>query len=267
MSESSKRKPVTADNYFAIIPEWVLYAEIGLPAKLTYAVLHRHANSDGTCFPSRATLARLLNISVRSVDRAIDELQEIKAVKVQRRVKEDQGYTSNLYMVITNNPNAGTDSQQTETNTPLATKTTLPSVSNVPTPSDKNDTLNKAITKQSQETDISPAIKIAEEEKFQQFWAIYPKRKDIGKARAALKRALKKADLADILAGAENYARMRQGKDPQYTKLPASWLNAQAWMDEPDLEFVERKPLTARQETVDLIRQAKMRLDIKELGS
>ena len=38
---------IIADNFFAIIPEWVLYADISPQAVRLYGVLRRYADRDG----------------------------------------------------------------------------------------------------------------------------------------------------------------------------------------------------------------------------
>lgn len=63
---------------------------------------------------------------------------------------------------------------------------------------------------------------------FDTFWAAYPRKADKKKARQAWTRAIRDADPKTIIAGAENYAADPNRVD-QYTKLPASWLNAGAW--------------------------------------
>lgn len=63
---------------------------------------------------------------------------------------------------------------------------------------------------------------------FDAFWAAYPRKADKKKARQAWTRAIRDADPETIIAGAENYAADPNRVD-QYTKLPASWLNAGAW--------------------------------------
>jgi len=63
---------------------------------------------------------------------------------------------------------------------------------------------------------------------FDAFWAAYPRKADKKKARQAWTRAIRDADPETIIAGAESYAADPNRVD-QYTKLPASWLNAGAW--------------------------------------
>lgn len=64
---------------------------------------------------------------------------------------------------------------------------------------------------------------------FEQFWEVYPRKVGKGAARKAYRHALKRASHAEILAGAKRYK-----PDPQFTRHPTTWLNADCWLDEPD---------------------------------
>lgn len=76
---------VTIDGYFAILPEWVIDADISDRAVRLYAVLRRFAGGDLKARPSRRKLAARLRTSLSSVDRALSELQVIGAVTVRHR--------------------------------------------------------------------------------------------------------------------------------------------------------------------------------------
>jgi len=102
-------KSINADNYFCIIPEWVLYAPISSNAVRLYGTLQRYADKDsGQCHPSRKTLADKCNLSLSSLDRALIELVEIGAIHKKQRLSDKGDFTSNIYTVITN---AGVSSQ------------------------------------------------------------------------------------------------------------------------------------------------------------
>jgi hypothetical protein len=74
----------------------------------------------------------------------------------------------------------------------------------------------------------------AEPEGFAEFWSIYPRKIARGAARGAFSRALEKAPVPEIIAGARRYAHAREGEDPRFTKHPATWLRAEGWLDEPE---------------------------------
>lgn len=68
---------------------------------------------------------------------------------------------------------------------------------------------------------------------FDNFWAVYPRKEDKGRARPAWNKAVKKTDPDTITAAAAKYAQTVDRKEGgKYIKLPATWLNAEAWENE-----------------------------------
>lgn len=67
---------------------------------------------------------------------------------------------------------------------------------------------------------------------FKEFWNEYPRKLDKGKALKAFKSALTRASFEDILAGAIMY-RDDPNRLADFTKYPATWLNADAWENGP----------------------------------
>ena len=95
---------VVEGQRFAIVPEWVIDADVGDCAFRLYAVLLRYGQTSGARMPSRATLARRLHKrSVDTVDRAMKELVTLGAVRVERRHDGKQNLT-NLYHLRTTDP-------------------------------------------------------------------------------------------------------------------------------------------------------------------
>lgn len=70
---------------------------------------------------------------------------------------------------------------------------------------------------------------------FAEFWDAYPKREAKRRAEQAWRQALKRADADTIMAGLR---RFRWPDDPKFVPLPASWLNADRWADQPPLAAV-----------------------------
>ena len=97
---------ISVDEYYAIVPEWVIDLPISAQAVRLYAVLNRYADKDdGTCFPAIATLARRMHTSNSTVKRALNELKKCGAVFVEPRYNaETKEQTSNLYTVMRRNP-------------------------------------------------------------------------------------------------------------------------------------------------------------------
>src|SRR3954452_19391701 len=92
------------EQHFAIVPEWVLDADISDAALRLYAVLLRYGQTSGHRMPGRRLLAsRLHKRSTDSVDRALKELVAIGAVVVQHRRQGPVNLT-NRYVVRSTPP-------------------------------------------------------------------------------------------------------------------------------------------------------------------
>lgn len=69
--------------------------------------------------------------------------------------------------------------------------------------------------------------------KFEQWWGHYRLHKAKKAARAAFERAIGKATLEELIAGAERYAAQKPAW--QQWAHPATWLNGERWLDEPEI--------------------------------
>ena len=85
------------------------------------------------------------------------------------------------------------------------------------------------VTQPSAQADARAIVTAFEE----QFWPAYPRKDDKGRARKAFLSVIKskKATVAELVNGAMRYAAERENEDPKYTKQPATWLNAEAWLN------------------------------------
>lgn len=88
---------------FSIVYEWLLDAEISDRAKVLYGVLGRYADDSGYAFPGRKKIAERMRCSLSSLDRALDELVEIGALKVEQRFR-DGAQVSNGYVLVSVTP-------------------------------------------------------------------------------------------------------------------------------------------------------------------
>jgi len=96
---SSSISPV--GGHYAIVPERLLDSGLSDRAIRVWALLDRYANKRRECWPSRNTLAKRAGCSVRSVDRAIDELEAAKWLKRERRTKAGTNEPdSNFYKLL-----------------------------------------------------------------------------------------------------------------------------------------------------------------------
>ena len=78
-----------------------------------------------------------------------------------------------------------------------------------------------------------PAGRATYPDDFETFWAAYPKRKDKKQALRAWKQAVKEVDAQTLIDAATTYAK-DPTRQPEYTKHPATWLNAGSWDNQTD---------------------------------
>ena len=104
----SNPRSIDADNYFAIIPEWVLDADVSAQAVRLYGILRRYADADNRAWPSRLTLANRMRVSTKTVDRSLKELLALGALAIKHRRDAAGDPTTNLYRLFTANPGVGT---------------------------------------------------------------------------------------------------------------------------------------------------------------
>jgi hypothetical protein len=89
---------------WALVPEWVLDADISDRAVRLYALLGRYADGEGESYPGRKTLAERLRCSLNSLDRAGQELVAAGALDVTPRKRDDGSQASNLYTLRSTPP-------------------------------------------------------------------------------------------------------------------------------------------------------------------
>lgn len=194
-------------------------------ARLVLLAIADHQGEIGA-WPSIARLARMVNASERSVQRDIQYLQAIGELKVElQNAPTNKQYKSNLYWVTL--PGVTTGVTESESGvTDSASGVTTGGVQTLIEPLQETNNLTKA--------------------QFEEFWNSYPRKIDRGKAFRAFKSALKRAKFEDILAGAIAY-RNDPTRNPDFTKYPASWLNADSWENAATLPEVRQAAEEKRQ--------------------
>lgn len=87
-------------------------------------------------------------------------------------------------------------------------------------------------------TDVSNVLELvppgpSENDRFDEFWSVYPRRVGKAAARKAFRQAARNAGAAVVVAGARRFAADPNLPDPQFIPYPATWLNRGSWDDEP----------------------------------
>ena len=220
---------INTDLRFSIIPEWILDANVSDRAIRVYSILARYADNETLqAFPSRETIAKRAHCHWRSIDRAIEELIKLGAVTKAHR-KNGDSYQSNIYTLrrVLPQVSPGTDTAVRGVLTPQSVGTDTGG--------------NLTITTELEPTELEPVNDINEQ--FNEFWAVYPRKKGKGQARRAFEKALEKTDLETIIAGVEAYIEHEDMSDPQFVAHPSTWLNGERWEDEHvEARVVPRSP-------------------------
>lgn len=68
-------------------------------AKAVYMYLKDRSNKDGQCYPAIGTIARELQLSRRTVERAIADLLQAGLLEKEQRWRENGGKSSLLYTI------------------------------------------------------------------------------------------------------------------------------------------------------------------------
>lgn len=84
---------------FAIVPDDVLMAEVSANAKVLWALLARHADPEGGCYPGLKNLAGLMKVSTDTVSRAKKELIEAELLTAEERY-DDQGRRTSDHLFL-----------------------------------------------------------------------------------------------------------------------------------------------------------------------
>lgn len=209
------RSPIKSDvGPFAIVPDWLIQAGVsdgGL--RLFVALAMRADRESGECWPSRKTLAAEMAVTDRTIDARTDELEALGAVSKRPRWTEDGDRSSNAYTVN------------------YAKPVSPPPVTGVATGGE----VGFAVTRTSVEPERSSTRANAPDGLFDIFWSRYPRKVAKASARKAWDQAIKRGLEPDIITGAEAYAReCSTAESARFIAHPATWLNGDRWLDEPD---------------------------------
>ena len=105
-----------------------------------------------------------------------------------------------------------------------------------PLQSAKQNEANEAV-----DVDVNVDVNVNKHtEQFEEFWKLYPKKRDKKKARDKYVRLLKKKDIHEqILEGLKGHLPLWDELEEQFIPYPTTWLNGERWNDEIE---TKRKP-------------------------
>lgn len=189
--------------------------------KMVLLVIADHANDEGTeAWPSQATIAKKASVSIRTVQRAVNNLCKEGYLRMEKHkggsatCREDRRphrYTIRILKLrgdkeTTRKVRGDFEDTNGATLTPETGRLSRPK--NLP---------------------LEPPLETLA---FDLFWSIYPLKVGKKKAEQSFIKVIDEVEVEIILEGAKRYA-----QDPnrvqQFTLYPATWLNGARWNDEP----------------------------------
>jgi len=193
-------------------------------AKLVLLGIANHLGDQGA-WPSIATLARYANASERSVKRDLQELVELGELKIElQNAPTNHQYKTNLYWITI--PAGVTDSASGVTN--WVSRGDSSGKSGVTPVGTQN--INLTIKETSKKTS---------NDRFDEFWNLYPKRIAKADALKAWNKALKRKTADELIGLTKAYSESKL-PDITYIPYPASWLNKELY---ESVQVQEKKPL------------------------
>lgn len=229
-SEYPTGKP-TIDFPFAAIPADLIYDhEVSSTAVRIYGVLARVAFEEGAANVqlTHEEIAERLHCSPRSVARPLCDL-EARGWIERRKSNTWMGRGPDHYHLRANRAELRTGEAQransrgddrAESRTPTSLKEVRENTD-------------------AQVLDIAtPTKRESLEADFDEWYKTYPRKKKPADARRAYVKARKKATKDELLLGARALERLvaNQQQELRFTPYPASWLNSESWLEEPDAE-------------------------------
>jgi hypothetical protein len=193
-------------------------------AKLVLLGIANHLGDQGA-WPSISTLARYANASERSVKRDIQELIEMGELRVElQNAPTNHQYKTNLYWItissgVTDSASGVTDwvsrgdSSGKSGVTPVGTQNIIRT--------------------------IKETSKKTSNDRFDEFWNLYPKKVAKADALKAWNKALKRKTADELIGFTKAYSESKL-PDITYIPYPASWLNKELY---ESVEVQEKKPL------------------------
>lgn len=214
--------------------------------KLLLLTLASYADEHWACWPSQVTLAEVTELGERTVRRLLAEMEDDGLLRREERRRADGYRTSDRIIlrpppaIVAAEPEPSpTDDNLTGQPVHISPATMAGQELPVGTtrrtlPENARGQLSLVAASQ---PPAAPAVPRGTPSTgplldFEAFWAVYPRKAGKRAAREAWAKAVKRANPADIIAGAVRY-RDDPNRDDAYTKYPQGWLNADRWEDDP----------------------------------
>jgi hypothetical protein len=189
--------------------------------KMVLLVIADHANDEGTeAWPSQATIAKKASVSIRTVQRAVNNLCKEGYLRMEKHkggsatCREDRRPHRYTIRILKLRGDKETTRKLRGDSQDIDGATLTPDTGRLSRP--KN-------------LPLEPPLETLG---FELFWSVYPLKVGKKKAEQSFIKSLDEVEVEIIIQGATRYA-----QDPnrvqQFTLYPATWLNGARWNDEP----------------------------------
>lgn len=216
---------------------WAFDQPISATDKVVLLALADHANENAVCWPSIALLVQRAHVGERTVQRALQSLEDGGFIFRERRQRENGSDTSNLYRLNMDGrqrtpAEAGGHQRGVNLAPPNVRGGVIQTGGEGVTQTGGEDGLHDTPRTVIKNHHIEPSNISSD---FEEFWAAYPKRPANPKA-AAKKKYInirkQKVSHETIVNATRKYADLRKGEDPKFTAMAVTWLNQ--WRFEDD---------------------------------
>ena len=223
-------KGVMSEGY-GIIPKKVMNdTGLSVEAKSIYAFIASYSGNGNTAFPTVDYITHKLNISRQRFNKHRKQLEDKGYITVKQERQEGSQFNHNIYtieyipMPWLSFPTSENPTSQNPTSQNVTTNNN--SINNN---SINNNSINNTSTHSENASEIKKQKDKEIEEQFKEWYDIYDKKRDRAKALKSFKTKYKKHGYEKILEGTKAY--LKTVTDKQYQKYPATFLNAESYLD------------------------------------
>jgi len=214
--------------------------------RLVLLTLADYANARGESYPSVRRIASRANMAERSVQACLARLERAGVITRSINAAPDARIPGNrrpnLYVIT----GLGVSSEDIPDGVSSDNTPDLPGVSSAArrgvvsrapgVSSDNTQTTIEPLEEppglETHAADAAADVVLPGLSGFDAFWSAYPRRDDKRRAQRAWETAIRRAPPEVIIEGAWRYA-ADPNRVPKFTKQPATWLNADAWLNGP----------------------------------
>jgi hypothetical protein len=229
---------------WGMVPAWILTVGLTPGEVVVYVSLSTFADRDGESHPRVSTIAERAGVTKRLAEKAIMKLRTMGIITTEQVRHPDGSLSHCIYTIRQTPPEGLIRSVPTEPTFGTPTEPTFGTHRthvrgrrNTPenTPDEHFPEADASSSDALFDTPQAQDQQQRRTDRFGDFYTAYPRKVDRGAAERAWKNKIirGRVDPDVVIAGARRYAE-DPNRDPAFTKHPSTWLNAEAWLNEPE---------------------------------